>query len=453
MSFLAKVKKKESKIWRYIAIAAAVITVIVIAVIVVRNVNFFYKKKDTHQKIYKLSDEMNAVVSDSDMQRGYMYSRTTKLLMEDRGSEPWILDWYVMPGTTRSVPGYQSQYIDTYNQVLLLESYVLEGKKSAAEKLMKAIDSQLFGSDGYLLEFAEVSDVCQLRNDATIYESNDLYEDPEKLYSEENPSSYGVTTAYLRVLMDYYEKWGDEILYTSIVKLAEKVFETPSMTCYTAADRAAKPTPYPVGQIIDDPVEPEQDEEPKLISQTGIEISGVDLLALKRASALTGEYEEEYEKLEAIVEGGFISETLPLYAWMYIGEDAYTYYAGSEPSVDLVSSLYTIVHLAEVGKMDERSYAWIKSQIYNKGFLYTQYDIFSGEEASSVEAYEAYPLVLYLAAIKGDSELFELTYTYMMRQYATLDTSQVLYTIFRDTDDSRIAVYARENLLLEIILR
>ena len=41
----------------------------------------------------------------------------------------------------------------------------------------------------------------------------------------------------------------------------------------------------------------------------------------------------------------------------------------------------------------------------------------------------------------------------MMRNYATLDTSVALYDFFRNADDSRIAVYARENLLMELILR
>ena len=72
---------------------------------------------------------------------------------------------------------------------------------------------------------------------------------------------------------------------------------------------------------------------------------------------------------------------------------------------------------------------------------------------SETEASEAYPLVLYLAVIKGDNDLFAATYNAMMRNYATLDTSVALYDFFRNADDSRIAVYARENLLMELILR
>ena len=62
-------------------------------------------------------------------------------------------------------------------------------------------------------------------------------------------------------------------------------------------------------------------------------------------------------------------------------------------------------------------------------------------------------MVLRLAVIAEDEALFKATYQVMMRKYSTLDTSQVLYTFFRSVADQRIALYARENLLLQIFLR
>ena len=89
----------------------------------------------------------------------------------------------------------------------------------------------------------------------------------------------------------------------------------------------------------------------------------------------------------------------------------------------------------------------------NTGFLYTSYDMMSGDPSSDVESSEGYALVLYLSVIKGDDHLFSATYNAMMRNYATLSTSDALYTFFRNIPESRISVYARENLLMELILK
>ena len=257
MSFLAKVKRKDRKIWRIVIIALAALALVIGVVVFLKNTDLFYKNIDTHGQVYKLTDSMNEVVADSDLQKGYMYSRTLKLLMDDRGSSPFILDWYVMPGTTRSVPGYQSQYVDTYNQVLLLESYVLEGKKSKAETLMKAIEAQLVGEDGYLVAYAKIDSLSHTAQGGSSVDGCEDYEDADKLLLSSAPASLKATSTYLGVLMDYYDKWGDEKLLTRIKDLAAVLFETQSQTSYKVADRAAMPTPIPVGEIVDPEAEPE----------------------------------------------------------------------------------------------------------------------------------------------------------------------------------------------------
>ena len=183
-------------------------------------------------------------------------------------------------------------------------------------------------------------------------------------------------------------------------------------------------------------------------------MAAMDLDALRRASVLFPRFQEKYESILKKVQGGRVSETLPLYAWMYLSDGNYTYYSGSQGNVELIPSLYTMVHLAEVGQMDQEAYAWISARIYNGGSLYTHYNMFDGEaDSSSEEAVEAYPLVLRLAVIAKDEALFKATYQVLMRKYSTLSTSQVLYTFYRSVAEQRIALYARENLLLQIFLR
>ena len=458
--------KKILKIVRITAIALAAAALIGVGIYLLIRNGVFYKKTETDGKSFTLTEEMEVAVKESDLHQGYMFSRTTKLLMEDRGMDPFVLTWYVIPGTTRSVPAMESAYADAMDQVLLLESYVKEGKRSNAETLIKAIDKSFVNEDGFLVAFRKADD---LASDRTKTEECSLYENPAFLKMNESPVSMAATTEYLLALLDFYDKWGDGKLLDRIEDLASKVMVAGAMPSYRAADEMAMPTPIPVtekslvtpipedesndgGNAEDGSGSKEGSSDTKLFSLSGIELSSMNLEAMRRATVLLPEYQGKYEEVLSIIKEGKVSDELPLYAWMYTKEGGYMYYTGSEGNVDLVSSLYVMVHLAQVGQLDANAYAWVSEQIYNNGYLYASYNIISGQAGSDVEASEAYPLVLYLAKIQGDDGLFAATYSAMMRNYATLDSSPALYTFFRNVENKRVAVYARENLLMELVL-
>lgn len=446
--------KKVKKIVMISVIAVIAVVLIIVGVKFLLDNGVFSKKEDTAGNSFALTDEMNQIVTESDLHKGYMFSRVTKILSEDPKMSPWVLSWYVLPGTTRSVPEMQSAYVDTFDQILLLESYVREGKRSAAKTMIDSIDASLTDESGYLLKFKRADELIS-EDQRPQVEKNDLYEDPSNLLLSDPPVSMEATTRYLRALLDYYDKWGDSKLLDRIENLAKMIFDAGSKSSYRAADRAAKPTPIPVTEKTLIPEDFEEEPEPEgntLVQVTGVEICAMDLDAMRRATVLLPEYKDKYEAMVRTVKDGKISSEFPLYAWMYSEDGGYTYYTGSNGDVELVPSLYAMVHLAEIGQLDEDGYAWVSREIYNSGYLYTSYNMMSGAP-SKTEASEAYPLVLYLSVIKGDNDLFAATYNAMMRNYATLDTSVALYDFFRNVDDSRIAVYARENLLMELILR
>lgn len=477
MPSMTSVKYSNKKIRRIAMISGiAVAAVVLISVgiyLLIRN-GVFYKKTDTDAKKYSMTWDMQQIVSESDVHQGYMFSKTLKLTSEDRLMDPWVLSWYVIPGTTRSVPEMESAYVDSFDQVLLLESYVKEGKRSKAESLIKAIDESLTNEDGYLLAFRKADELA-FGTDRKKAENCDDFENQAYLLLSDPPVSMEATTRYLRALLNFYDKWGNSKTLDKVKALAEKVYAYGDQTSYRAADQMAMPTPLPVTEksLItpmpediaetkptgsDESADPDAKEtsaEPKdqLVSLSGTELSAMDLDAMRRASVLLPKYKAQYEETVRIVKEGKISSELPLYAWMYTKEGGYMYYTGSAGNVDLVPSLYVMVHLAEIGQLDDEGYAWVSQQIYNTGFLYTSYNMMSGDVASDVEASEAYPLVLYLSVIKGDDRLFEATYHAMTRNYATLSTSTALYTFFRNVPESRIAVYARDNLLMELILK
>ncbi|MBR2751754.1 MAG: hypothetical protein IKD90_11565 [Clostridiales bacterium] len=460
MASLKEVKQTGRRIWWIAGIAIAAVALIIGVCIFIFKSGFFYKKVDTGAVSFTMTDQMNEVVNESEMQKGYLHTKLLAVLQENRGIAPWILDWVVIPGTTRSVPGFQSGYVDTIDQILLLETYIQDGKKSSAEKLMKAIDAQLADEKGYLTAYAKVSELgLDNGSEGNTYEGNDIYEDRSFLLMEKAPASLQASSLYLRVLMDFYDKWGSEKLLEKIESLAELLAKSEGMPAYRAENREARATPIPVSEILavtptpTPTPDPEKQEERKLVFQEGLELPGLDLLAMKRASAIDPKYEKTYEEWLKLVKNGKVSDVLPLFAWMYVGDGNYTFYAGGDADVELVPSLYVILHLAEVGELDPDSYSWVQMQVLNTGFLYTKYNMFSGAATSEVEAYEAYPLVLELAVIKNDEALFKAAYNAMMRQYATLSSSQILHTLYRDVENSRIELRARENLLAEIFLR
>lgn len=454
MPALTSVKYSNNKLKKILTIsgiAAGAVALIVTGVILVQRSGILGKKKDTDRKDFKMTSEMSQVTLDSDIHTGYMFSRTAKVLMEDRGTDPWLLSWYIIPGTTRSVPQMQSRYVDSMDQVLLLESYVVDGKRSQAETLMKAIEQDLVMDNGLLRSYIVKEDPNESEE---VKAERESYEDPVKLLQEEAPVSMTSSYRYLRALLNYYDKWGNSALLDRIEDLTSKLYASEFQTAYKAADQMARPTPVPVTEkSMVTPIPEEETEPTGVVSLEGIELSSLDLEALRRATVLFPEQKDKFDELVKIVKGGKISDTLPLYAWMYMRNGEYAYYTGSEMNVELVPSLYVMVYLAEIGELDSSGYAWVAEKIYNDGFLNTSYNIISGEASSEEEASEAYPLVLYLSIIKEDDALFEATYSAMMRHYATLDSSQALYTFFRDVENSRVAVFARENLLMKLILR
>ena len=295
--------------------------------LVIRN-GIFYKKTNTAGNSYSMSAEMKQVMTGSDIHKGYMFSRVTKILSEDPKMSPWILSWYVLPGTTRSVPEMQSAYVDTFDQILLLESYVREGKRSSAKTMIDAIDTSLTDESGYLLKFKKADELIS-EDQRPQVEKNDIFEDQSNLLLSDPPVSMEATTRYLRALLDYYDKWGDSKLLTRIENLAKMIFDAGSKSSYRAADRAAKPTPIPVTEKTLVPEDFEEEPEPEgntLVSVSGVEICAMDLDAMRRATVLLPEYKEKYEDMIRIVKEGKISSEFPLYAWMYSEEAGYTYY-------------------------------------------------------------------------------------------------------------------------------
>ena len=183
MPALTSVKYSNKKVKKIVTVSVIAVVLVVAAVFGVKLLldnGVFSKKEDTAGNSFTMTDEMSQIVSESDLHKGYMFSRVTKILSEDPKMSPWILSWYVLPGTTRSVPEMQSAYVDTFDQILLLESYVREGKRSSAKTMIDAIDTSLTDESGYLLKFKKADELIS-EDQRPQVETNDIFEDQSNL--------------------------------------------------------------------------------------------------------------------------------------------------------------------------------------------------------------------------------------------------------------------------------
>lgn len=111
--------------------------------------------------------------------------------------------------------------------------------------------------------------------------------------------------------------------------------------------------------------------------------------------------EDVQANTEALVEGGYISDAFPFY------RNYYDYSTGTydSSSINMVEGLYTLYHLAEVGRLKQTSLNWIREKL-EQGALFARYDV-TGEVTVGYE-YESpaiYALVGLIALEVDDPEL------------------------------------------------
>ena len=120
-------------------------------------------------------------------------------------------------------------------------------------------------------------------------------------------------------------------------------------------------------------------------------------------------------------------------------------YSGQDiGAIDIAQNIKTMKHLAEVGELDDASFAEFKGMVINSGRIYTEYVIMTGNY-SGREALSSYTDGLMMAYYMEDKDLYGKLSDTLGKRVATKSTSPALYMIFREEND-RYVFYARENL-------
>lgn len=423
-----------------ILIPVTVLLVLSIVLFIIFREQIFYNRIEYTVKKYAPTEEMLAGIEEEGYTPSYMYSKTREILIRKQGTSPYIPSWYLLPGQLGSMTAGQSQYLEATDQILLLRLYVAKGDKKSAKTLLKAIEKNFTDDNGNIVGHRLISEIGSISDSAPKYDYFPAMEDPDMTAGV----SLEANCAYLRALLEYYSRWGTQENWTRIEELSALIY-SDGLFLY---DRAFDPL-QPIAILAG--LEDSQaflDANPEISeAYPTLMLSALDLQAFRMLAEADGKYQPMYEDALALVEGGLLTEDLPLFSLAFSEQSGgYVFYIGKEAEVQLVPSLKAMLHLAEVGKMPKESLAWIKEQIFNSGYLYERYDIINGNPTSEIEATEAYGLVLQIAVAADDTDLYLRTLSRLERSLATLDSSAAKYLIFRSADNKRIMVTAKDNL-------
>ncbi|MFU0832476.1 MAG: hypothetical protein ACFWUC_05990 [Oscillospiraceae bacterium] len=152
-----------------------------------------------------------------------------------------------------------------------------------------------------------------------------------------------------------------------------------------------------------------------------------DIAALQRMAESDTRFAAVAENTLKTVEGGYISDDFPLY-YAVFDYDNNSY---SHEDLNTAEALYTLLHLAQVGKLKAESLSWLKERVLGEG-LAARYHV----DGSAVTGYEyhstaVYALAALIAQHAGDRELYNAALQKMER-YRNGDASSTTYGAFGD---------------------
>ena len=431
----------NKKIRKILLFSAAALVLVAGAVVLILYLNhFFYKRANFAVDYVGISEDMSEALTDTAIDNDALLSRTITLLQDKTGVAPYIVDWYMIPGSISSETALASTNLVAEDQILLLRAYIEANRKADAKELLKAIDEDFVSEDGYIVQSIPVSQVT----DITV--GTDSVYDLETVTSTDSLED---TIAYLGALLLYYDKWGVPSDFTRIEKYADLLYSESGSFIQNQEVILLTPTPYAIGegQDILEAAEETEAETEVVGSLWTLPLSSLDLDVFRMLASYDSKYQVMYDHALAILQGGVISSDIPLYASSYQqDEENYIYTSGDEFQFDLVSSLTVMLHLASEDALPTESVAWVREHLYNEGILYQTYDVISGQAVSEEESTEAYGLLLQIAIETDDLTLYTKTLDAVVRNLATSSKSAAFSSVYRRTDANRVTIYAKDNL-------
>ena len=379
----------------------------------------------------------NNIVSD------YLFGRTKKLIVSKGGDGIFAATSYTIAGRLVTQEAEDSGIYGLSDQAMLLKCYVRAGDRNNAVALKEEVIKRYKMPDGLYRAF--------------------VYKDG----SGEEVTSTASMIDWLDAMMEYYVSYGSDVDYKEIKNLSRNLFDgegrlnTEKISVAKYAESLYVSLKDPSIFDEDDEGSMEQlygtvsgDFDSNFVENSDIEeeIEGVLLsninLRLIRDLENNGLIAKgAYEKALTAVKNGFAGGGYSFYAYATSGAmdcGDYIYSGQSTGTIDIAQNIKTMKNLAEVGELDNASFAEFKGQTINSGRIYSEFVIMTGNY-SGYEAFSSYTDGMMLAYYMGDTDLYDKLSEMFGKRVATKSTSPALYMIFREEND-RYVFYARENL-------
>lgn len=364
--------------------------------------------------------EWQQEAADSGLVADYLWSRTRELMLTGTNDETLIVSSYTLPGTLLSQEAAESGEYLLEDQALLLRCYLKDQNRAEAIELVNRVN-ELIDTD-YALSSG--SESIEVRDASLIYGQ----------------------MCWLDAYLDYYSMYGSQSDYSRITTLVEMLFDEGGMLLPGALQVQTYDENVMVGASDESLGDAQSQAAQGSTAQdfVAVPLEAVDLALIQTLEVNGFLPQGSFEKSLAIVQGARISDSLPLYAYAYYisdsGETIYLYagraalQSSDSALIDIESSVKTMRNLAEVDELPTDAYSWLKSQFMNSGRLYTTYHLIRGE-MGEVELFEGYLLLMEIAVLEDDIDLYTRTVSALAGHVATRTSSPALSMIFRMVEE------------------
>ncbi|MBR3462204.1 MAG: hypothetical protein IKH20_05970 [Clostridiales bacterium] len=388
--------------------------------------------------------EWSDIAANNNIVSDYMYGRTKNLIVAKGGDGILAATSYKIAGRLVTQEAESSGVYGLSDQALLLKTYVRTGDRANAVSLKEEVIKRFKLSDGTYKSF--------------------IYADGEG----EELISVSASIDWLDALMEYYVVYGSDGDYEEIRSLTAVLFDAGGRLKPEKIDVAKyaetlyvslkDPSTFSedgregsleqlYGTITGDEESADAVREETREKIEGVLLSNINLRLIRDLETNGLIASGAYDKSLKAVKDGFAGSGYSFYAYSTSGEmDCGDYiYSGQDiGAIDIAQNIKTMKHLAEVGELDDASFAEFKGMVINSGRIYTEYVIMTGNY-SGREALSSYTDGLMMAYYMEDKDLYGKLSDTLGKRVATKSTSPALYMIFREEND-RYVFYARENL-------
>lgn len=154
-------------------------------------------------------------------------------------------------------------------------------------------------------------------------------------------------------------------------------------------------------------------------------------------------WEKIYNESLSIINSGYISDSIPLYAKTY--NNVGKYY--DEEDIDTLLSMIVILNKAEVGEDIDTSVGWIKNKLRENKKIAITYARSTGEATSNIESTAIYSIILQIGSLINDEDL-ETMAMEKVRSFQVKNENSEIYGGYGSENGKEVFSYDNLNALL-----